>query len=152
MYRCFTVLDVLLPFPTVLANTHQCGTGPQSIHMDIDPTAWTEDAEHLADYLLGLIGVMKDAVRIDIIEALIHERKIPRVGFVDGCEIADAFARQFYMSGSQIYAGSQSTMLCELQQIAARPASNFEDLVSVMFAKLCDFVEPGIGRVPLLFG
>ena len=152
MHWRFTVLDVLLPFPTILADAHQGGTGPQSIHMDIDPTAWTEDAEHLADYLLGLIGVMKDAVRINIIEAGIAERKIPRVGFVDGCEIADAFARQFYMSGSQIYAGSQSTMFCELQQIAARPASNFEDLFSLMFAKLRDFVEPRIRGIPLLLG
>src|ERR1700733_10995152 len=151
MYRRFTVLDVLLPFPTILANTHQCGTGPQSIDMDIDPTAWTEDAEHLADYLRGLIGVMKNAVRINIIEALILERKIPRIGFVDDCEIADALARQFYMPGSEVYAGCQSTMLCELQQIAARPASDFEDLFSAMFAKLRNFVEPGVGRVPLLF-
>jgi hypothetical protein len=119
--------------------------------MDIDRTAWTENAEHLADYLLGLIGVMKNSVRINIIEALILKRKIPRVGFVNDCEIADAFACQFYMSGREIYAGSQSTMLRELQQIAARPASDFEDLFSAMFAKLRDFVEPGIGRVPLLF-
>src|ERR1700722_7956973 len=151
MHWRFAVLDVLLPFPTILADTHQRGTGPQSIDVDIDPTARTEDAKHLADYLLRLIGVMKNSVRINIIEAVIAERKIPRVGFMDDCAVADSLARQFYMFCSQIYTGSQSTMLCELQQIAARPASDFEDLFSLMFAKLRDFVEPGIGRVPLLF-
>src|SRR5277367_3284531 len=120
--------------------------------MDVDPAAWTKDAEYLADDLLRLIGVMQNAVRIDIIEAAILQRKMARVCFEDNCEITDSSAGQLYMSPGHIYAGGQGPMLSELQQIASRSASDFKDSGSPMLAKLCRLIEPWISRVALLLG
>jgi hypothetical protein len=59
---------------------------------------------------------------------------------IDNCEIANPFARQLYMFGGQIYTDSQGAMLCELQQVASSPASDFEDFFSPMLAKLRNLV------------
>ena len=152
MHRRFTVLDVPFPFAAIPENTPQRDIGPQGIDMDIEPAAWTKDAEHLAHHLLRLIGVMKNAVRINIIKAFILKRKMPRVGLINNCEIAHASARQLYMLRRQIDSRSQGPMLGELQKIASRSASDFEDLFSLMPAKFCGFIKPGIGGVALLLG
>ena len=83
--------------------------------MDIDPATWAEDAKHLAHYVLRLIGVMENTMRINIIKACILKRKIPRVGFMDNCQAADASARQLYMLRCQIDSSSHGPMLCKLQ-------------------------------------
>src|ERR1700722_16459703 len=41
-------------------------------------------------------------------------------------------------------------MLCELEQIASRPTSDFEDPLPCVFAKLRPIAEPGIDGVSLL--
>ncbi len=83
--------------------------------MDIDPAARAKNAEHLANDLLRLIGVMENPVRVNIVKASILKWKMARVRLMNNCEIADALARQFYMLRRQIYSGSQRPMLCELQ-------------------------------------
>ena len=65
--------------------------------MYIEPAARSKDAEHLPDHLLRLIGVMENAVRIDIIKACVVKRKMPRIRLMNNCEIAHASARQLYM-------------------------------------------------------
>ncbi len=120
--------------------------------MDVDATAWTKNTEDLAHHLLRLVGMMKNTVRIDVIKAFVFKRKMAHVGLMDDREVAESLAGQLYMSRSQIYASSDSPVLCKLQQIGSGSASDFEDLVSCMFPKLCDFVEPGICGVALLLG
>src|SRR5271156_5029653 len=150
MHRRLTVLNVPLPFTAIPENAPQCDIGPKGVDVDIDPAAWAKNAKHLANYLLRLIGVMENAVRINIIKACILKRKMPRVGFIDGCEIADASARQLNMFGRQVDPGCQRPMLGELQQIASGSASDFENFVSLVLTELSGFVEPGIDGVALL--
>ena len=120
--------------------------------MDVEPAARTKHAEHLTHDLLRLIGVMQNTVRINIIKTSILKRKLPCVRFIHDGEIPNSPARQLHMLRRQIDSGSQRPMPGELQEIASRSASDFEDLISLMLAKLCGLVQPGIGGVALLLG
>ena len=91
-------------------------------------------------------------MRINILEAFSLKRKMARVSLMDDCEIANAVTGQFYVFRRNIYSCSQGAMLCELKEIASGSASDFEDLFSSMFPKLCHLVQPRIGGVPLLLG
>ena len=91
-------------------------------------------------------------MRINILEAFSLKRKMAHVSLMDDCEIANAVTGQFYVFRRNIYASSQGAMLCELKEIASGSASDFEDLFSSMFPKLCHLVQPRIGGVPLLLG
>ena len=53
---------------------------------------------------------------------------MPHVSLLDDRQVADAFARQFYVLRGQIYPGCDGSVLCKLQQISSRSASDFENL------------------------
>jgi hypothetical protein len=92
---------------------------------------------------------VKNSVGIDVVEAFICKREMPRVRLVDDCEITHAHAGQLYMFRGQIDSRSQGSVLGELEKIAPGSAADFEDLFSLMKAKFCCVIKPWIDGVAL---
>jgi hypothetical protein len=120
--------------------------------MHIEPAAGTKDTKHLGDHSLWLIAMVKNSVGIDIVEAFICKREMPRIRLVDDCEITHAQAGELHMLRGQIDSRSQGSVFGELEKIAPGSAADFEDLFSLMKAKLCCVIKPGIDGVALFLG
>src|SRR5580692_1869114 len=118
MNGCFAVFDLPLPLAAVFEKTHQRDIRPQSINMHVEAATRTKDTKHLGDHSLWLIAMVKDSVTIDIIEALICKREMPRVGLVDGCEITHQHTGELYMFCGQIDSRSHGSVFGELEKIA----------------------------------
>ena len=94
MNGCFTVFDLPFPSAAVPEKTLQHDIRPQSIDMHIEPATGAEDTKHLGHYSLRLIAMVKNSMGIDIVEAFVRKREMPRVGVVDDCEVTYAEAGQ----------------------------------------------------------
>ena len=152
MNWCFTVFNLPLPFAAVPEKTQQRDVRPQSIDMHIEATTRTKDTKHLGDNPLGFIAMVKNSMGIDIVEAFIRKREMPRVGLVDDCKITHAQAGQLYMLRGQIDSRSQGSVFRELEKIAPGSAPDFEDLFSRMPAKFRRVTKPWVDRVALFLG
>ena len=144
-----TVFNLPFPFAAVPEKTQQRDVRPQSVDMHIEPAAGTKDTKHLRRHSLWLIAMVKNSMGIDIVEALIRKRQMPRVGLLYDCKIAHAEAGQLYMLRGQIDSRSQGSVFGELEKIAPGAAADFEDLFSRMPAKFCRVIKPWIDGVAL---
>jgi hypothetical protein len=96
--------------------------------------------------------MMKNSMGLDIVEAFILKRKMPRVGLQDRREITHPEAGKLYMLRGQIDSRSQGPVPGELEKIAPGSTTDFEDLFTRMPAKLCCGIKPWIGGVALFLG
>jgi hypothetical protein len=149
MNGCFAVLNLPLPFAAVPEKTHQRDARPQSINMHIEPTTRTKDTKHLSHSSLWFIAMVKNSMGIDIVEAFIRKREMPRVGLVDDCEVAHAPTGQLDMPRGQIDSRSHGSVFGELEKIASGSATDFENLFPFVPAKFCRVIKPRIDGVAL---
>ena len=149
MNWCFTVFNLPFPFAAVPDKTQQCDVRPQSIDMHIEAATRTKDTKHLGDHPLWFIAMVKNSMGIDIVEALIRKRQMPRVGLLYDCEITHAQAGQLYMLRGQIDSRGQGSVFGELEKIAPGAAADFEDPFSRMPAKFCRVIKPWVDGVAL---
>ena len=152
MYRCFTVFHLPFPFPAMTEKSPQREVRPQSVDMHIEPATRTKDTKNLGHNPLWFIAMVKNAMGIDIVEAFIRKRQMPRVGLLYDCEITHAQAGQLYMLRGQIDSRSQGSVFGELEKIAPGSAPDFEDLFSRMPAKFCRVIKPWVDGVALFLG
>jgi hypothetical protein len=117
--------------------------------MHVEPAAWAKYTQHLGDHSLWLIAMMKNSMGIDIVEAFIRKRELPRIGLMDDCKISHAEAGQLYMFRGQIDSRREGSVPGELEKIAPGSAADFENLFSLMPAKFCCVIKPWIDGVAL---
>jgi hypothetical protein len=96
--------------------------------------------------------MVENSMGIDVVEAFIPKREMPRVCLVDDCEVTYAEAGQLHVFRGQIDSCSQGSVSGELDKIAPGAASDFEDLFSLMTAKFCCVIKPWIGGIALFLG
>lgn len=149
MYWCFTIFHLPFPFPAMTEKSPQREVRPQSIDMHIEPATRTKDTKHLGDHSLWFIAMVKNSMGIDIVEAFIRKREMPRVGLLYDCNITHAQAGQLYMLRGQIDSRGKGSVFGELEKIAPGSAADFEDLFSRMPAKFCRIIKPWVDGVAL---
>jgi hypothetical protein len=116
--------------------------------MNIKSSPRSKHPEDFLDHSPGLIDMVEDAVGVDIVEAGRWKR--------DGRGVALAYFRaacqpltsQTKMFRSNIDTERLRPVLGELQQIAARAATNFQNTLTPMVPELRYLIQPGIYPVP----